>query len=90
MNETASQPVVKPKRQLTEAQKAALKKGRDALAAKRLAVAQTESNELVQVKQLTLEQIHEDIFISSAQDTCIGIVIVLASYFMMFVALQHA
>jgi hypothetical protein len=90
MNETAPQPVVKLKRQLTEAQKAALKKGREALAAKRLAVAQTERNELVQVKERTLEQYHEDIFIGSVQETCIGIVIVLASYFIMFVAVQHA
>jgi hypothetical protein len=89
MNEAITQPAVKPKRQLTEAQKAALKKGRDALAAKRCAILQNKSNEHVQTDGLTIEQYHDNIFLENAQDTCISILIVLSSYFIMFIICQQ-
>lgn len=89
MNETVPQPVVKPKRQLTEAQKAALKKGREALAEKRRAALQTESNQLVQVEDSRVIKVDDELFHQTVQETCTGLAIVLASYFITFIVCQQ-
>ena len=92
LTQPVEQVVAKPKRQLTEAQKAALKKGRDRLAEKRRAAAVQEgANELVHVEDLPFVHSHnEDLFLQNAQETCLGIIIVLASYFIMALVIQHA
>lgn len=85
------QAVAKTKRQLTEAQQAALKKGREALAAKRrAATAQTESNELVHVEDLPFVHNQDDIFFEKIQETCLAMMIVLLSYLIMFIVLRPA
>ena len=95
MNETStSQPVVKPKRQLSEAQKAALKKGRERLAKKRRAMLQNTMTELVE--EFQKEEVNEVVSIydeTQSPDTfitvCASLSIVLLSYFIMFMVSQH-
>lgn len=102
MNETTQQPVAKPKRQLTEAQKAALKKGRERLAEKRRAALENTMTELVEDTQkeetneliegpppLTEEIDSETISPESLESICLGMAIVLASYFMTFIVVQQ-
>jgi hypothetical protein len=91
MNETIQQPVPKQRKPLTEAQKAALKKGREALAAKRRLTAQNTMTELTEVSQK--EEVEDvDEFAASPDtlnDVCVGLAIVLASYFITFVVCQQ-
>lgn len=103
MNETITQPVVKPKRQLTEAQKAALKKGREALAAKRHAALQESMTELVEETQKDevneliqglppkeTESDDDELVISDTSVIiCTQLAIIVASYFMMFIVCQQ-
>jgi hypothetical protein len=91
MNETStSQPVVKPKRQLSEAQKAALKKGRESLAKKRRAVQEDTVTELVEEGENKVVSIYDE---TQSPDTfltvCASLSIVLLSYFIMFMVSQH-
>lgn len=91
LTQPVEQVVAKPKRQLTEAQKAALKKGRDRLAEKRrAAAAQEETNELVHVEDFPFVDSPDELFLQNAHETCLGIIIVLASYFIMALVIQHA
>lgn len=102
MNETITQPVVKPKRQLTEAQKAALKKGREALAAKRHAALQESMTELVEETQKDevneliqglppkeTESDDELVISDTSVIICTQLAIIVASYFMMFIVCQQ-
>jgi hypothetical protein len=83
MNELTPQPVVKPKRQLSDAQREALKKGREKLAEKRRA------------EQESTQKEEDDCMIDeydppeTYQSVCIRVAIVLVSYLMMFMVSQH-
>lgn len=86
MNEIIPTEVVKPKRQLTDAQRAALKKGREALAEKRRVALQ---NTLVNETQTNNAYEFEPRNPDTLQNVCSAVVILLASYFMMFIVCQQ-
>ncbi len=80
------QPVAKPKRQLTDAQRAALQKGRERLAAKRRAEQEVEKNELVNLEST---ETNEELVPETYKSICANTAIVLLSYFIMFIVSQH-